>query len=460
MPECRRSTPARRKENDWLIKHAYNVTSQGGEDGVLEKVFAVIGAQEAADGNLPADGRWCVEFGAWDGKHLSNTYKLLHDENWNGVLIEADKERTDKMQAMYANHPRVACINAFVTFDGEQSLEAILKRARVPRALDLISIDVDGADYHIWDSLHEIVPKVVVIEFNPTIPNNVVYIQDKDMSIYHGSSLAALIELGKSKGYELVSTTTFNGVFVRREYFALFGMADNSIDKMHDVPMLTEFFQLYDGTIKITGVKKLIWKQQPIMEKDLQVLSAAQRRFPFLPPDIEKDMAAAEARFQHATATGDVSAAIHFVELAHTWAVHCTHPNDDIRRFVGYALSLSPADSVIQDRVLQFYLANAESHLKANAPATAVQWLKQALYLPWGQVAQKKARLMTQLGDAYIRQQKFDKAEFWLQTSLALAPNAKPTLKAMAKLYTKQGRGDAQREIVDLLRSLDTADLR
>ncbi|CAK4734345.1 hypothetical protein AeMF1_004970 [Aphanomyces euteiches] len=454
MPVCRRSAPARRKQNDWLIKHAFNVTSQGGEDGVIGKVFEVIGAQ---DGKESRD-RWCVEFGAWDGKHLSNTWKLLHEENWHGVLIEADKDRCSRMQQMYINHPHVACINAFVTFEGEQSLERILEREHVPRDLDLISIDVDGADYHIWDSLRAIEPKVVVIEFNPTIPNNVVYIQDKDMSVYHGSSLAALIELGKTKGYELVSTTTFNGVFVKQEYYPLFGMSDNSIDVMHDVPMPTEFFQLYDGTIKITGVKKLIWKQVPISEKNLQILSAAQRRFPFVPPEIEKALANAEATFNQAMANKDEHAATHFLTLAIQWSAQCTYPNEDIRRIVGYALSLAQGNSSLQAQVVELYVDKAGKHLSANEPKNAVKWLKQALYLPLGQHANQRARLMTHLGEAYIRSQNFEKAEFWLQTSLALEPKAKSTLKSMAKLYSKQGQAQAQEQIVTMLRAMTTED--
>lgn len=63
------------------------------------------------------------------------------------------------------------------------------------------------AENRIWESLEDYYPKVVVIEHNPTIPNNIIYIQEKDVSIQRGSSLRALVELGKSKGYELVATT-------------------------------------------------------------------------------------------------------------------------------------------------------------------------------------------------------------------------------------------------------------
>ncbi|KAF0751795.1 hypothetical protein AaE_006254 [Aphanomyces astaci] len=260
-------------------------------------------------------------------------------------------------------------------------------------------------------------------------------------------------------GYELVSTTTFNGIFVQHQYYPLFHMPDNSIDTMHDVPMPTEFFQLYDGTLKITGVKKLLWKKQPINEKDIQVLSAAQRRFPFIPPDIEREMANADALFLDAQKDSANRGAVarHFVELVQRWSVHCSYPNEDIRRFAGYALSLGRGDAAVAAALLAFYEQTADVHFKANSPQHAIQWLKQALYLPSVQEnLVHKAHVMTRVGEAYLRQHRYDKAEFWLQMSMALEGHDKTTLKTLAKLYTKLGHTDAQRRIVDELRALNT----
>ena len=52
-----------------------DVTSQNGEDGVISALFEAIGA----------GSRTAVEFGAWDGKHYSNTWNLLENEQWHGV---------------------------------------------------------------------------------------------------------------------------------------------------------------------------------------------------------------------------------------------------------------------------------------------------------------------------------------------------------------------------------------
>ncbi|KDO31467.1 hypothetical protein SPRG_04082 [Saprolegnia parasitica CBS 223.65] len=447
MPVCRRTPPAKRAENDHLIKNSFNVTSQGGEDGVLERVFSRLDAHE---GRSSGAGRWCVEFGAWDGKHLSNTWKLLHEEGWRGVLIEADTDRFLEMQAMYAPFPGVACVNQFVTFEGPDSLEAILARHEVPRDVDLVSIDIDGADYHIWDSLRTYAPKVVVIEFNPTIPNNVVFIQDKDMSVYQGSSLAALIELGKTKGYELVSTTTFNGVFVQRELYDLFGIADNAIDKMHDVSMGTEFFQLYDGTLKITGVKKLLWKKQPILEKDLQVLPPSERRFPLSPPSatLEAAIAAADAHF-----ATEATPAAYFLDLAQQWSLHITYPHPDLQRLAGFALARAADEGAMAAAVFEIYLDHARALFTKNEPSSAIPWLEEALYLR-ASLAVQRAPVMALLGEAYIRCHEYAKAELWLQTAHALDPAAKTTLKSLAKLYTKQGDAARTEAVVRQLKAL------
>ena len=128
-----RRPPRKLKENDWLIKHAYNITSQGGEDGVIAQIFQLLDAHDAAqhDTKTGAPRKWCVEFGAWDGKHLSNTWQLLHNqpEEWSGVLIEADADRVDQMRAMYEHHPNVTCVESFIDLDGANTLECILARA-------------------------------------------------------------------------------------------------------------------------------------------------------------------------------------------------------------------------------------------------------------------------------------------------------------------------------------------
>ncbi len=246
-------------------------TSEHGEDAVIEWIFGVIG--EGA--------KWCVDLGALNGTHGSNVWRLIKECGWSAVLIEADKTYFEKLEKEFADTDRVHCINAFVSFEGEQSLDVVFARTLLPQSFDLFSLDIDGNEYHVWDSLTTYRPRVMLIEFNPTIPNEVVFIQPRDMKVFQGSSLRALIALGKHKGYELVATNDVNAFFVLKELFPLFAIADNSIDALHTTHEYeTKLFQLYDGTLRISGYDCLLWHHIPLDVEKMQVLPPNGRRYP------------------------------------------------------------------------------------------------------------------------------------------------------------------------------------
>lgn len=247
-----------------------NIFSQRGEDGILEKVFETIGIEN----------KWCVEFGAWDGKLNSNTANLVLNKGWSGVFIESDPIKYQDLLRTYHDITRAVCINKFITFDGADTIDVILKKTPIPQSFDLISIDIDGNDYHIWDSISQFQPRVVVIEINPTIPADVEFVQPKDMSLTQGSSLLSLSKLGKNKGYELVAATQLNGIFVKKEYFHLFNIADNSPAKLKDTTHEMKLFQLYDGTLVLQGQKSLIWHRVNIKARHIQILPRIFRVFP------------------------------------------------------------------------------------------------------------------------------------------------------------------------------------
>jgi hypothetical protein len=259
-----------KQESVYLYGFASNVTSSCGEDGIISKIFEIMGIQN----------RYCIEFGAWDGKLFSNTWSLINNHGWGGLLIEGSPQRFADLQRTYAGNSRVNLANRFVDFDSN-SLDVILREVGAPTDPDFVCIDIDGADFHVWDSMKAFRPRLVVIEFNDTIPNDVIFIQDKDMGVKQGSSLAAMVELGRSKGYELVCVVGGNAMFVPKEDFPKFGIADNSIDAMH-APEFVEsrLFQLYDGTLVLAGCQHLIWHSIPIDQESIQVLPPQQRRYP------------------------------------------------------------------------------------------------------------------------------------------------------------------------------------
>jgi hypothetical protein len=266
------------KPAHWWLPYASNTTSLSGEDGILQEVFR----------RIPGD-HWCVEFGAWDGKKYSNTYRLMTEDSWSGVFIEANTERFGQLKENYKDNSKAHCLHEFVTFDGASTLDRLFSRTPLPKDFDLLSIDIDGNDYHIWDALKEYQPKVVVIEFNQTIPADVEFVQPRDMSINQGNSLYSLVLLGKSKGYELIAVTTYNGIFVRKEYFPLFPVPDNSpVVLRPDGWEHFRLFQLYDGTFVVRGVARMPWQDLPLKDDTFQLIPHWLRQFPARPDGLFK----------------------------------------------------------------------------------------------------------------------------------------------------------------------------
>lgn len=191
-----------------LADHGSNVYSQSGEDGIVSRIFEIIGFRS----------RLCIEFGAWDGFHLSNTASLWTN-GWRGVLIEADGERFSQLLRNVAAYD-VKAIHGFVRCEGDDTLERILLREGVSDIPDLLAIDIDGDDYYVFESLENLRPRVIICEYNPTIPPHVELVADPGN--YFGCSALALVKLAERKGYRLVACTESNLILVVEEEFHLF----------------------------------------------------------------------------------------------------------------------------------------------------------------------------------------------------------------------------------------------
>lgn len=255
----------------WFDAYARNVTSQFGEDGILERVFELI----------PGSVGWCCEFGAWDGRKYSNTYQLITHKGWFGVLIEADPAKYKGLTRTYAGNSRAILLNRFVAYEGDGLLDNLLAGTPMPIDFDLLSIDIDGNDYQVWASVHRYRPKVVVIEYNQSFPNHVEFVQEANPDTCHGNSLLSMTKLAVGKGYQLVAVTDTNAIYVREEYFPLFGIDDNSLPKMRPVaPYVTEIFQLYDGTVVLSGYRRMIWHAVPMPATRFQAVPRYLRKFP------------------------------------------------------------------------------------------------------------------------------------------------------------------------------------
>jgi hypothetical protein len=163
------------------------MSSQFGEDAIVERLFARIGTTN----------KFAVEFGARDGVGNSNTHALRVHHGWTCVLLDCCSK---------------AAIVSQIFLTAENLQQTFLVH-RVPKTFDLLSIDVDGNDFHLWKALTAFTPRVVVIEYNSrfgpdesrVMPYNPAHRWDK--TDYYGASAAALVKLGREKGYTLVDYT-------------------------------------------------------------------------------------------------------------------------------------------------------------------------------------------------------------------------------------------------------------
>ena len=200
----------------FLRAKATSYYSQHGEDGVLEYLLTKI-----------PTNMWAVEFGAWDAKYLSNTFYFIEKLNYKAVLIEGDDTRIEEAKKNTAQFDgRVISICAFVEPEGTNTLDNLLKPTPLPYDFDILSIDIDGKDYHIWDSFKNYKPKIVIIEMNAKQKPETDKIHRKDdddvTSWVAGSSIKSLTELAHQKGYSLVSNIGCNAIFVDTQYLNLF----------------------------------------------------------------------------------------------------------------------------------------------------------------------------------------------------------------------------------------------
>lgn len=196
-----------------LERYGFKVYSQNDEDGIIEEIFTRIGSKS----------KKFVEFGVQNGIESNGHYLLLKD--WNGLWIECDNACYDQIMEKFQGviiNKQLLVAKEFITKD---NINTILVNNGMTGEIDLLSIDVDGNDYHIWKAIKEVNPRVVVIEYNAKIPPSCEWVMPYceqhrwDGGDKHGASLLALDKLGKEKGYILVGTNIsgVNAFFVRND---------------------------------------------------------------------------------------------------------------------------------------------------------------------------------------------------------------------------------------------------
>ena len=227
-----------------LRNHEFKVYSQNGEDGILLYLFSQIGTTD----------RGFVDIGG--GGLSSNTTNLVANFGWSGLVVDGDSQALASLLRSYNqasastsapgdyHHPcygrrlqrtdrPIKTVTAWIT---TENINEVLLEHQMQGEIDLLSIDIDGNDYWVWQAITAVQPRVVAIEYNgsfgPTRSVTVKYDEHFDKLAhhprgwYHGASLAALAKLADAKGYILAGCESMgiNAFFIRsdaaREHFA------------------------------------------------------------------------------------------------------------------------------------------------------------------------------------------------------------------------------------------------
>lgn len=196
----------------------FRAYSQNGEDGILLYIFSLIGTTN----------KITIEICAGDGTQCNST-NLIVNHGWNGMLVDGSEYLVTRGRIFFKHHPDTfsfppAFVHAWID---RETVNDLISSNGYRGDVDLLSIDIDGADYWIWEAITVVRPRVVVVEVQTIWPAgvsvSVPYARDfsspliEGFSMYASASLTAFAKLASKKGYRLVGCQAlgFNCFFMR-----------------------------------------------------------------------------------------------------------------------------------------------------------------------------------------------------------------------------------------------------
>jgi len=201
---------------DNLDNLAFSIYSQFNEDGIIQFLI----------NNLDIKNKEFIEIGV-ENFEEANTRFLLQNNCWKGLIIDSLKENINfiKKQTYYWRY-QLEAEDVFIT---KENVNNIIKKYDFKQNIGLLSIDIDGNDYWVWDAISSINPDILIIEYNSLFGSekSLTIKYDKNFvrpnrGIYkclYGASLKALTNLSEKKGYSLVAVNSNgnNAFYVRNE---------------------------------------------------------------------------------------------------------------------------------------------------------------------------------------------------------------------------------------------------
>lgn len=193
-----------------LTWQRFKVYSQNGEDGLTLALLKRIGF---------GAGRF-VDIGC--GPKGGNARFFAEEFGWSGLFVDA-REQVKNLEAQL----RPGQVTALATWITRDNVDVLVRAHGFDGEIDLLSIDLDGNDYWIWEALTACSPRVVIIEYNSffgperavTVPYSESFDRHERDRRYYGVSLAGAVALAERKGYRLVAVEPagVNAYFLRND---------------------------------------------------------------------------------------------------------------------------------------------------------------------------------------------------------------------------------------------------
>jgi hypothetical protein len=138
-----------------LRQSEFRVFSRFGDDRIIQYVISRI--------HLPPAEQRFVEFGVENYREANTRFLLLND-NWSGLVMDGSESHVSSIRSEQIYWRKD--LTALARFITRENIAPIIEEAGFSGRLGLLSIDVDGNDYWIWEALTQVDQAIVIVEYN------------------------------------------------------------------------------------------------------------------------------------------------------------------------------------------------------------------------------------------------------------------------------------------------------
>jgi len=190
-----------------IREREFKVFSQFSDDGIIQYLIHHLQIEPSA--------QRFIEFGV-ENYVESNTRFLLVNNNWHGLVMDSSTDYIRYIQEdeIYWKHD----LTAVPAFIDRGNINSLISQHQFGGEIGILSIDVDGNDYWIWQQIDVVRPIIVIVEYNSlfghqhaiTVPYDATFRRSEAhfSNLYYGCSLKALWLLAERKGYAFVGSNS------------------------------------------------------------------------------------------------------------------------------------------------------------------------------------------------------------------------------------------------------------